>query len=185
MCILRKNPTSQTVSPHCKYQQQNFLLTARAENKYISPFNLEHGCKACVKQFIVPQKKSFHTRKYFNSIHFSFAYLYLQINYITFCVETPCITNWTNSLFNQYHLHVDDTRPVNLNPLFQICKNGLVCDPQKNEVQNMGCKQQGAKSWVRTFFCYSEREDLAWPLLFYIANCKQKKYDPESEKNQG
>ena len=110
MCILRKNPTSQTVSPHCKYQQQNFLLTTRAENKYISPFNLEHGCKACVK--------SFHTRKYFNSIHFSFAYLYLQINYITFCVETPCITNWTYSLFNQYHLHVDDTRPVNLNPLF-------------------------------------------------------------------
>ena len=36
----------------------------------------------------------------------------------------------------------------------------------ENKVQNMGCKKQGAKNRVRIFFCFSEREEAAWPLLF-------------------
>ena len=42
------------------------------------------------------------------------------------------------------------TRPVNLHPLFLFWKHGLVCDLEKNQVQNMGCEKQSAKT--RVFF---------------------------------
>ena len=52
--------------------------------------------------------------------------------------------------------------PVNLLPLFLFRKHGSVCDPEKKlgpkyGVQNTGCKQR---------YCYSKREEAAWPLLF-------------------
>ena len=58
-------------------------------------------------------------------------------------------------------------RPVNLHPLFLFWKHGSVCDPKKNQVQNMdlkkvGCKKQG--------HCYSKREETRLPLLFLNNN---------------
>ena len=45
--------------------------------------------------------------------------------------------------------------------------NGSICDPEKNQVQNIelqkaGCKKQG--------HCYLKREVAAWPLLFLNTN---------------
>ena len=41
----------------------------------------------------------------------------------------------------------------------------------------MGCKREG-----QDFFCYLQKEEAAWPLLFQNANCQQKKYGPDPEK---
>jgi len=40
-------------------------------------------------------------------------------------------------------------------------KHGSVFDPKK-----IVSKKQGAKNRVSFFFCDSEREEVAWPLLF-------------------
>ena len=47
-------------------------------------------------------------------------------------------------------------RPVNLHPLLLFSKHELVCDPEKNWVQNMGRNKQGAK---KQGYCYSKREE--------------------------
>ena len=47
----------------------------------------------------------------------------------------PCLLNYVN-------------HPVNLHPLFLFWKHGSDCDPEKNQVQNMRCKKQGAKNWI-------------------------------------
>ena len=50
-------------------------------------------------------------------------------------------------------------------------------------LKKIGSKIWGPTNWVEKIrpglFFYSEREELAWPLLF---SCKQKKYDPEPQK---
>ena len=51
------------------------------------------------------------------------------------------------------------TRPVNLHPLFLFWKHGSVCDPEKNQVQNMGLKKQGAKKTRSLLF--KKRRDQA------------------------
>ena len=45
-------------------------------------------------------------------------------------------------------------RPVNLHPLFLFWKHGSVCDPEKNQVQNMDCKKQGAENRQRGLFSF-------------------------------
>ena len=46
----------------------------------------------------------------------------------------------------------NDNRPVNLHPLFLFWKHGSVCDPEKNQVQNMDLKKSGCK---KQGHCYS------------------------------
>ena len=55
------------------------------------------------------------------------------------------------------------TRPVNLHQLFLFWKHGSVRDPEKNQVQTLGCKNQGEKKQG-----HSKRVDEAWPFSFWI-----------------
>ena len=50
------------------------------------------------------------------------------------------------------------SRPVNLHPLFLFWKHGSVCDPEKNQVQNMDLKKS---RWKKQGHCYSKREQQA------------------------
>ena len=55
------------------------------------------------------------------------------------------------------------TPPVNLHQLFLFWKHGSVRDPEKNQVQTLGCKNQGEKKQG-----HSKRVDAAWPFSFWI-----------------
>ena len=65
------------------------------------------------------------------------------------------------------HTISQPSRPVNLPTLFLFWKHGSVCDPEKNQVQNMDLKKAGCKKRGQ---CYSKREEAAWPLLFLNNN---------------
>ena len=55
------------------------------------------------------------------------------------------ITNYNIARVNNYEHSIC---LVNLHPLFLFLKHGPVCDPEKNQVQNMDLKKQGEKNRV-------------------------------------
>ena len=74
-------------------------------------------------------------------------------------------------------------RPVNLHPRFLFWKHGSVCDPEKNQVQNMDCKKQGAENrqhglfsfWVTMtlFFASCFLQPIFWNLFFKAPDPKK------------
>ena len=75
---------------------------------------------------------------------------YCQVSSFRFFGNVFGYDKWKNSLGIFCHIPtstlklVKQNRPVNLHPLFLFWKHGWVCDPEKNQVQNMDLKKAGS-----------------------------------------
>ena len=101
-------------------------------------------------------RKSVHEKKYLQDItwlsSFTFDSIY-DVLVLPFCCIYQFVLIWVHE--RTFH---QNSHPINLHPLFLFRKHGSVCDPEKNQVQNIDLKKQG--------HCYSKREEARLPLLF-------------------
>ena len=65
--------------------------------------------------------------------------------------------------------------PVNLHPLFLFSKHGSVCDPEKNQVQNVDLRKAGYKK--QGYFHFSR--SILWTWFFLSSRTKKKSGGPD------